>query len=275
MLDNPVRRAAVLGHPIGHSLSPVIHRAAYQILELPWTYDRIDVTTEQLAEWVTSRTAEWVGASLTMPLKSDVLPLLDTVDEVVLATGAANTVIFTPTGRHGFNTDVQGIVSAVAEVGVGPTPSVLIIGAGATARSAVAAAARMGARQVDVLARRPEACDDIVVTAAAVGITPRIFAWTSSEIDLHHDLVISTVPAGVADALVDAVPTRPGVLLDVVYQSWPSPLARSWEANQGRAASGLEMLLYQGVEQIALMTGQRVAADQIRPTLRVAANTAD
>ena len=275
MLDNPVRRAAVLGHPIGHSLSPVIHRAAYQILELPWTYDRIDVTTEQLAEWVTSRTAEWVGASLTMPLKSDVLPLLDAVDEVVLATGAANTVIFTPTGRNGFNTDVQGIVSAVAEVGIGPTPSVLIIGAGATARSAIAAAARMGARQVDVLARRPEACDDIVVTAAAVGITPRIFAWTSSEIDLHHDLVISTVPAGVADALVDAVPTQPGVLLDVVYQSWPSALARSWEANQGRAASGLEMLLYQGVEQIALMTGQRVAADQIRPTLRVAANTAD
>ena len=274
MLDNPVRRAAVLGHPISHSLSPVIHRAAYEILGLSWTYERLDVTPDQLADWVTSRDAQWVGASLTMPLKSDVLPLLDVVDDIVVATGAANTVIFTPTGRYGFNTDVQGIVAAVAEVDVVPTPSVLIIGAGATARSAVAAAARMGARQVDVLARRPEACDDIVNTARAVEITPRIVPWTSSDVDLHHDLVISTVPAGVADVLVDAVPATPGVLLDVVYQSWPTPLARSWQSNQGRAASGLEMLLHQGLEQIMLMTGQRVAADQIRPTLIAAARPA-
>ncbi len=271
MLDNGVRRAAVLGHPIAHSLSPVIHLTAYDVLGLPWTYDRVDLTSDQLGEWVTSRTEEWIGASLTMPLKSDVLPMLDHADDLVLATGAANTVIFGPDGKSGFNTDVHGIVQAVAQVGISGSPTVLVIGAGATARSAVAAAARLGASRVDVLARRPQACADLVSTARACGLDVGISPWASPDADLGYDIVLSTVPAGVADTLVDSVPSLPGVLLDVVYQGWPTPFARAWQGHGGRAASGLEMLLYQGIEQIRLMTGRVVTADQIRPALMMAA----
>jgi len=270
MSDSSVRRAAVLGHPIAHSLSPVIHRAAYELLGLPWSYERIDVTTQQLADWVLSRGSEWVGASLTMPLKSDVLPLCDHLDELVVATGAANTVIFSEGGRRGFNTDVHGMVAAVAEIGCERASSVLIIGAGATARSAVAAAAQLGAHEVNVLARRPEACGGIVSTAEAMGIAARVIPWTDSDVDLSHELVISTVPAGAADVMSHAVPAQPGVLLDVVYQSWPTPLARAWLAQQGRSASGLEMLLHQGIEQVALMTGHHVDAAAIRPRLTAA-----
>lgn len=266
-----MRRAAVLGHPISHSLSSVIHRTAYELLGLPWSYDRIDVTTDQLSEWVLSRTSEWVGVSLTMPLKSDILPLLDVQDELVTATGAANTVIFNENSRVGFNTDVQGMVNAISEIGLQSVGSVLIVGGGATARSALAASGQLGANKVDVLARRPEACAGLHVTGEALGIEPNILSWTSDRVDLSYDLVVSTVPAGVADALVDSIPDHPRALLDVVYQSWPTPFASVWQARGGRAASGLEMLLYQGIEQISLMTGEHVSAERIRPALEAAA----
>ena len=266
-----MRHAAVLGHPIAHSLSPVIHLTAYEMLGLAWTYERVDITPDRLPDWITSRTADWAGVSLTMPLKTDVLALLDGMDDVVRATGAANTVVFGPTGRQGFNTDVHGIVEAVRQVGVGTAPSVLVIGGGATARSAVAAAAQLNCRSVDILARRPEACDDLLTTASELGIDVQVTPWTAADVDLTHDVVISTVPAGVADSLIHSVPASPGVLLDVVYQGWPTPFARAWHDHQGPAASGLEMLLHQGLEQVALMTGQRVTADQIRPSLVAAA----
>jgi shikimate dehydrogenase len=265
------RRAAVLGHPISHSLSPVIHLTAYEILGLPWTYERVDLTADQLSSWITSRDSAWVGASLTMPLKTEVLGLLDDVDQLVTYTGAANTVIFDGDLRRGYNTDVHGIVAAITDVESIISPRVLIIGGGATARSAVAASAELGASSVDVLARRPEACADLVATGDAVGVIPTILSWVSSDVNLDYDVVMSTVPAGVADSLLAVVPAEPGILLDVVYQSWPTALARAWQAHGGRAASGLEMLLHQGVAQVGLMTGQKVAAEQIRPTLLAAA----
>lgn len=274
-----VRRAAVLGHPIAHSLSPVIHRRAYELLQLAWTYDKVDLTPDQLPQWLDARDSEWIGVSLTMPLKTDVLPLLDRLDPVVRSTGAANTVIFEPGMRCGYNTDVEGIVMAVREAVTESERAqnlacgfdrALVVGAGATARSALVAAADLGCRSVDVLARRPEACSDLLTTGAAVGVEPEILPWRD-EFELDYDLVISTVPAGVADDLVARVPEWPGVLLDVVYQSWPTPFAQAWTDRGGHAASGLEMLLHQGVRQISLMTGLDVDPGLIRPTLLAAA----
>jgi shikimate dehydrogenase len=265
------RRAAVLGHPISHSLSPVIHLKAYELLGLPWTYERIDLMPDQLGPWLDDRDEEWAGVSLTMPLKTDVLSLLDHSDSLVQATGAANTVVFAKDGRHGYNTDVGGMVSAVRNVSDAAFGRVLIVGAGATARSAVAAAAELGASDIDVLARRPQACADLLLTGKAVGVAPHVIGWTGATVDLAYDLVISTVPAGVADVLAPHIPVQAGLLLDVVYQSWPTPLASAWEARGGVSASGLEMLLYQGVAQVALMTGQSVEAARIRPSLLAAA----
>ncbi len=142
------RRAAVLGHPVGHSLSPVLHRAAYAALGLDWVYDRVDVSGAELASFLDSLDGSWVGLSLTMPLKNDVMPLLDEIDPVAVATGAVNTVLLDGGRRRGANTDVGGLVAALDEHGAGRGPAV-VLGAGATARSAVAALAARGSRRGD------------------------------------------------------------------------------------------------------------------------------
>ncbi len=175
----PVRRAAVLGHPIAHSLSPVLHLAAYRALGLAWEYDRIDVTGDRLASFVAGLDDSWVGLSLTMPLKEDVLPLLDEADDVVLATRAANTVVLSGGRRIGANTDVEGIVRTLADAGAGAgaVGTATVLGGGATARSALAALARIGATQVVAYVRRPEAGADLRRTGDALGLTVGLETW--------------------------------------------------------------------------------------------------
>src|ERR1700727_3070698 len=118
-------KAAVLGTPIAHSLSPALHRAAYRELGLDdWSYDLVECDEADLAGYLGSRGPDWAGLSLTMPLKRTVLPLLDHVDQLAAATGGANTVVFRPDGRYGYNTDVQGIVDALTEAGATAPASV-------------------------------------------------------------------------------------------------------------------------------------------------------
>jgi shikimate dehydrogenase len=282
-----VRRAAVLGHPVGHSLSPVLHRTAYAELGLAWEYDRVDVTEAELAAFLDGLGPEWAGLSLTMPLKTAVLPLLDEIDPVARATGAVNTVVLAPDGRRsGWNTDVEGMVRALGG-GREPDPAARIagvIGGGATARSAIAAVARLGATRVRVRLRRPEAADDLRSTADAVGVELDVAGWSEVEEALTCDIVVSTVPSGVADDVAGSVPAphadqwqrdgevedRP-TLLDVVYDPWPTPLAGAWAAAGGRVASGLDMLLHQAVAQVQLMTGRTPPDAPLRRALAAAA----
>jgi shikimate dehydrogenase len=264
------RRAAVLGHPIAHSLSPVLHHAAYTELGLDWIYDRVDVTGEGLGPFLASLDASWVGLSLTMPLKNDVLPFLDEVDPVALATGAVNTVVLADGRRSGFNTDVDGIVVTLDETHAGHGPAV-VLGAGATARSAVAALAARGTTQVTAHVRRPESASDLERTASGVGVRLVVRPWAEAADSLAADVVVSTVPRGVADELVSAVPEAPGTLLDVVYDPWPTALATAWQARGGSVASGLDLLLHQAVEQVRLMTGRRPSTAPMRAALTEAA----
>ncbi|HXT92442.1 MAG TPA: shikimate dehydrogenase, partial [Trebonia sp.] len=200
-------KAAVLGKPIAHSLSPTLHRAAYAALGLTdWTYKLVECDEAGLADYVNARGLEWAGLSLTMPLKRTVLPLLDHVDHLATATGGANTVVFRPEGRYGYNTDVQGIVDALTEAGAavlastGPG-SVTIIGSGATACSALAAVGELGAPGADVIARNPARAAGLQATADRLGLKVRLRPWedlTSGDA-VVPDLLISTVPAGAAD----------------------------------------------------------------------------
>jgi shikimate dehydrogenase len=265
------RRVAVLGHPVAHSLSPVLHLAAYAELGLDWSYERIDVTEDELAAFVSGLDASWAGLSLTMPLKHAVLPLLDTADVLVEVTGAANTIVLGPAGRAGHNTDVEGIRAALVDAGAGGEPVGAVLGGGATARSALAALAAHGVQEAVVAARRPEACDPLRATAQAVGLDLRVAAWEQAASLLALPLVVSTVPVGAADPLAVEVPARPGVLLDVVYRPWPTPLAAAWQAAGGAVASGLGMLLHQAVAQVELMTGRRPSPGPMRAALEAAA----
>ena len=266
------RRAAVLGHPIAHSLSPALHRAAYDQLGLDWDYDAVDVTAEGLPGFVGGLDRSWVGLSLTMPLKQAVLPLLDEIDPVAAATGAANTVVVRDGRLLGWNTDVEGIVAALSEAGVeGGIGRATVLGGGATARSAVAALARLGAVDILLVARRPESSDDVRACADRLAVRLEVVGWERAAGALDAPVVVSTVPAGAADALTGSVPASPGALLDVVYAPWPTPLAGAWSAAGGATASGLAMLLHQAVAQVRLFTGRDPSVEVMRAALEAAA----
>lgn len=252
-------RAAVLGQPIAHSRSPLLHNAAYQALGLhDWTYTAIECDEEGLPGLIAGLGPDWAGLSLTMPLKRVVLPLLDEADPLVTAVGGANTVLFTPAGRVGHNTDVPGMVAALAAIGIVKADSATILGAGATAAAALAALRELGLTEAAVLARDPARAAGLLAAAARLGVTADIRPFEAGP--RSGDLVISTLPAGVEVPLRTwpFVGDLPAVF-DVVYHPWPTPLA----AAAGRAgvpvASGFDLLLYQAARQVELMTGRMPA----------------
>ena len=244
-------RLAVLGSPIAHSKSPAIHRAAYAQLGLDWRYDAVDVAAQRLPDFIESCGRQWRGLSLTMPLKRDILPLLHRRDPLVDVVGGANTALFTDDGLAGFNTDVYGITRSLRDAGIGQLDEVLILGAGATAASALVACAQLGATRATVLARTPARASELVGLGSRVGVAVTARRLKTQEI--HADtpqLVLSTLPAG-ADLLRFQRSTRErAALLDVAYDPWPSPLAQAWSAVGGTVISGLDMLIHQAVAQV-------------------------
>ena len=263
-------RAAVLGSPIGHSLSPALHRAAYSALGLDWSYDAIEVRPEGLAGFLTGLDHSWVGLSLTMPLKQTVLPLLDEVTELVTATGAANTVLLRGERRWGENTDVAGIVAALREAGVGSLGRATVVGGGATAASAVAALAQLGAADLVVLVRDRGRAGPLLAAAERLGVHLELAELTVDALARSAaDVVVSTVPAGALDDLARrlALPARPPVLLDVVYAPWPTALASAYAGAGGTVVGGAAMLLHQAAAQVELMTGQRAPLAAMRAAL--------
>ncbi|MDP3972375.1 MAG: shikimate dehydrogenase [Candidatus Nanopelagicales bacterium] len=271
------RQAAVLGSPIAHSLSPVLHLAAYRALGLNWRYRAIEVEPAGLVDFVAGCDESWAGLSLTMPLKEAVLDLLDEADDLVRLTGAANTLVFRGGRRLGFNTDVYGMGAALREGGIPDgARRAAVIGAGATARSAVVALSQLGIEVIDIVARRPEAAAQPLRLARELGVAARALPWDSAAQALGAEVVVSTVPAGAADSLSVLVPDLvsvsvpelfpggPGLLLDVVYSPWPTALARQWRAFGGKVVGGLSMLTWQAAEQVHLMTGRDAPVEKMR-----------
>jgi shikimate dehydrogenase len=257
-------RAAVLGSPIAHSLSPALHTAAYAVLGLDgWSYTAHEVTEHDLARFVTGLGPEWAGLSLTMPLKEAAFAVADEVSTLAREVGAVNTLVRTPGGGWSAdNTDVHGMTRALQEAGavdaVATSVHALVLGSGATARSAVASLAELGAQRVTFAVRgsaRPETVAQarhrgLGVQECGLGELPAVLPEVS--------LVVSTLPGGASPAgvLGDTPDLAGRVLLDVVYAGWPTPLAQAFEEAGGRVVSGFEMLLHQAARQVELMTGQ-------------------
>ncbi|MFI2364172.1 shikimate dehydrogenase [Promicromonospora sp. NPDC019610] len=270
----PSRRAAVLGHPVAHSLSPVLHTAAYRALDLAgWDYGVHDVTEDTLAAFLADVEGDpaqaWAGLSLTMPLKQAVIPLLDHVEPLAEAVGAVNTVLFTAVGgavtTTGTNTDVHGIVAALREglgAGARPVAEAVVLGGGATAASALAALAELGCASARVFVRSLDRIGPLRAAVARMGVTPsfEVFDDTATPSALvTADAVVSTTPRYAADTwaklLTDGDRAPRGVLLDVVYDPRPTALQSAWTALGARAVGGERMLLHQAAEQVRLMTG--------------------
>ena len=280
-----LRRAYVLGHPIAHSLSPALHRAAYAYLgEANLEYDRRDTLPEDLPEIMrgvrnpagTEEAPYIAGLSVTMPLKTAVIQYCDELSETARVTGAVNTVY--PRGERvlGDNTDVIGIVNALRHAGLEPQPlkdSAAIVGGGATAISALTALHQLGYSRVSVYARSLHKLGSVQEAADRLGVqlsTVALAELPQNLAERGHHPVVSTLPAHAADewasqlsGLKGASATHQPVLLDVAYNPWPSVLASVWEANGGTVVSGLEMLLYQAVEQVLLFTDRTLSEGEL------------
>ncbi|MFI1765668.1 shikimate dehydrogenase [Streptomyces sp. NPDC020800] len=255
------RRAAVLGSPIAHSLSPVLHRAAYDALGLTdWSYDRFEVDEAALPGFLEKLGPQWAGLSLTMPLKRAVIPLVDEVSETAASVDAVNTVVFTEDGRRlGDNTDIPGIVAALREHGIEQVDSAAILGAGATASSALAALARICTGEVVAYVRSEARAAEMRRWGERLDVDIRTADWADADRALSAPLVIATTPAGTTDALAAAVPERPATLFDVLYDPWPTELAARWSMFGGAVVSGLDLLVHQAVLQVEQMTGRSPA----------------
>jgi shikimate dehydrogenase len=254
-------RCAVLGDPIEHSLSPVLHRAAYAALGLEWTYDAVRVAAGDLAAYVAGLDTEWRGLSLTMPLKREVTPLLTSRDPWTEMSGAANTVLLDEDGgRHGLNTDVPGAEAALAQATQDHLRAAVVVGGGATATSVLLALAERGLERATLVVRDPARAADTVTAVSRHPRPPELTVMPMEGLEgVTADVVVSTVPAGAqTDALLDAVlgGADAPVVFDVVYDPWPTPLAARALANGWTVVRGLDLLVWQAVDQVRAMTGR-------------------
>lgn len=290
-LPSGARRAAVLGKPVTHSLSPVLHSAAYAALGLDWVYGAAEVDEHELADVIAALDEQWGGLSLTMPLKHVALEVVDVVEPLAEVVGAVNTVIVQGTpGRQllvGANTDVHGIAAAVREAAPGPEwrpRSAVVLGGGATAASTLAALAELGITSSLVLVRNPARSGALQRAAHRMGVDIALRRWSSveqgAEAVRSADVVVSTMPSGAGDELGEhlSVSLSPGdtagrVLLDVAYAPWPSRLATGYAAGGGQVAPGWAMLLHQAAEQVRLMTGRPAPVSAMRDALTTALAT--
>lgn len=260
MTVGPITRAAVLGSPIAHSLSPVLHTAAYQAIGLAgWSYEAIECGEARLGDLLGSCGPDWAGLSLTMPLKRAVLPLLDHAEPLVGEVGGANTVVFAGGARHGYNTDVPGMIAALAEAGAALTGPALILGGGATACAALAALRALGADGATVAVRNPATAGALLAAASRLGMRVRLTAFGQEQHARDTQLVISTVPALAADIYAKRIhpsALAPSAILDVVYHPWPTRLAAAARQAGAVVAGGFELLLHQAARQVELMTGK-------------------
>ncbi len=264
----PDRRAGVLGRPIAHSLSPVLHRAAYAELGLDWTYEAIDCGVAELPAVLAART-DWAGFSATMPLKHAVLDVAAEVRAVAAAVGAANTLLPGPDGWVADNTDVAGIVAALAEHAVAPE-SVTLLGAGGTAQAALAALIALGVDDCTVLVRDAGRRGRVARHGAAArhrgdARRPRPgFGGAGRRARRLH------AAPGVADRFAGRTWSNRQAVLDVVYSPGPTPLAQAAAGGGAKVVSGALMLLHQAAVQVALMTGEDAPLDAMRAALEAA-----
>ena len=269
--------AAVIGSPIEHSLSPVIHRAAWAQLGIDgWEYHRLEQDTDSLPGFIAGLGADCAGLAVTRPCKQAVMPLLDVIDPLASAVGAVNTGVPSSGVLAGFNTDVTGIASAVRRAcslaGCSAPSSALVLGARATASSALAALGELGITSSTVAARRFGGPGSVVAAASRLGVTIEQILWSDSEaVDRAAssvDLVISTLPASAADPLAERLRVREGqILLDVVYSPRDTALRRAFESAGGVVAEGTDMLVFQAGAQVQLMTGRSPDTGVMREAL--------
>ncbi|MBN4926444.1 shikimate dehydrogenase [Hoyosella rhizosphaerae] len=257
--DSVRRRAAVLGSPIEHSKSPILHNAAFAALGLTdWSYDRIECPAGSLAALVSGLGPEWVGLSVTMPGKVEALEFATERTPRAVAVGSANTLVRTPTGWLADCTDIDGVIGALHELGADDLTGgrCVVVGAGGTARPALVALASLGVTEVALVARDRDRAADTIECGHNAGLDVSFTAFSSmADVAARADVLVSTIPAAAMAPFSEAAAAAPRVL-DVIYNPWPTPLATAVQERGGSVVGGLSMLLNQAYGQVELFTGK-------------------
>lgn len=266
------RRAAVVGKPIAHSLSPVLHQAAYEALGLNWSYSRLEASAEELPSLVATLDESWVGLSVTMPGKRAALELATTATARAKAVGVANTLVRADDGWAADCTDIDGVTGALRAAGCGSGTTGLVLGAGGTASAALGGFAELGMTSATVVVRDVTKASAVVSCGAAVGLTVTPVPWATADFAALASsasvLVNTTPPAAVAPLVADLSHTP--CVLDVIYHPWPTPLATAVADHGGVLATGLDMLLHQAFGQVEQFTGSPAPREAMRDALRAA-----
>jgi shikimate dehydrogenase len=244
----------VLGSPIAHSRSPQLHLAAYRALGLAeWTYERIECGAEELPGVVGGFGPEWVGVSVTMPGKFAALRFADERTDRAELVGSANTLLRTPRGWRADNTDIDGVMGALGTA----SGRAVVSGSGGTAPAAIVALAELGVGDITVVARNPDKAARLVELATRVGAAARfcdLDGGAVADAVTAAGVLVSTLPADVAGRYAEVFAGAP-VLLDAIYDPWPTALAAAVTEAGGRVISGLQMLLHQAFAQVEQFTG--------------------
>lgn len=255
----------VLGDPVAHSLSPVLHRAAYGALGLDWSYGAHRVPAGGLQAFVSALDETWRGLSLTMPLKREATTLADTLSDLAVRSGAVNTLVLDDVDGvrrlAGHNTDIPGAVAAIRERTDRSLRRAVILGGGATATSLGLALASMGVTAIDLLVRAPERARETTDVLEALEDAPQVrVRRLDDEVDAA-DVVVSTVPAAAQTPEMVARLADAPVLFEAVYDPWPTPLVA---AADGTVVSGLDLLVHQACLQFELFTHLDAPLDVMR-----------
>jgi shikimate dehydrogenase len=246
-------KGAVLGSPINHSLSPRLHNALYKFLELDGSYEAIEVKSGELSQFFAERSDEFNYLSLTMPLKEEALALDVSIDDATRRIQSANTLVSVNGSWILSSTDGSGFIQALAHKNLRNFSSVLILGAGGTAR-ALAGALDSLSSSITVLGRSSTREDALSNAIQSANFTYR--RWEQSLDFEEFDLVVNTTPAGAADLLAENLSSKiTAPLFDVIYKPWPTVLAARWQDCGGLVINGLELLLYQGIDQVEKVIG--------------------
>ncbi len=262
-------RAAVLGSPIAHSLSPVLHTAGYDALGLEdWTYERIELTEEEMPAFLAGPGREYAGLSVTMPNKFAALAAGTEVTDRARAIGSANTLVPVDGGWRADNTDCEGIAGALRELlGEDAVPrNAVILGAGGTARPALWALGDLGVREVTVVNRsdrRAELQELADAHGVDLGFVP--FDVDLTELAVNTDVIISTVPSAALEGLEPQL--GHAAILDVIYDPWPTPLTVRAAANGYPVVGGHVMLAHQSFSQFKQFTGMAAPREEMRQAL--------
>lgn len=265
------------GSPVAHSLSPVLHGAAYRALGLTdWTYERLEADAEALPGLADSLDETWVGLSVTMPGKQAALAHAAAATSRAVAVGAANTLVRVGTGWRADCTDVDGVTGALRAAagfsGPSDTSFAVVLGAGGTACAAVAGLADLGVRTVRVVAREPARAEPVARCASKLGVAIEVTRWADADLGAlatEAAVLVNTAPAAAIEPCVPDLAAATCVL-DVIYHPWPTALAEAVTARGGRLATGLDMLLHQAFGQVEQFTGAAAPRAAMRDALREA-----